>query len=777
MKRLTTLAAISLAGLASTAHAFKVDTHVWVGQQVINDIEDDGRISLKLRGQNISIAVPSDVVSAILANKGAFLAGNIGPDAAPDVVVGQTVVHPGLPGAWQTHDWMQYLLQASQNHPQGKAFTYGYLGHAAADVFAHTYANQYSGGIFNLSDETLVEQRHIALESYIARYNPPLRDYQGAQYPNSWSRVVVDDALADFIRDELIYDSAARAQYLRQPFAKHLAAYQSYRNGISDLAEDSIWHDIDTAVIQIILEYNGVSVSEEEASAIVDAAQPVLDFLNGDLVDEFQSAANHLYDGIRRYDQVMFGAAHSAMSRMQQLEASWVNKWVEWHVKLAEKVPVPSCPRDPIFGTPLSPSCETARQRAQDTNQIIQAAADFIRNELLNYKTELVQATYDVHAEAIKAADAVREIRNGILDWSQIPGADVSPIQAALRAWRKDLDDAMSAYVKATMQSMVNTMNPNVSAIEPIEQWFSCYHLQIISVSSTISNCQFRDSFVTLYESIDKIIATIEWAHSLGSILGIPSPIELHRLKDEYTRQLQDRLKQEVRNQITDILPPEVRDIIELFDKPVDDATLNAFYTKAETTSSPKHLLMIADMADRVKAEMYLSGGAFDPQRYAVVHNAVVLAKLALLNRTGLDALAAAGGVPLDGAGNALFASTNNVVASAFASIDGNHQWMRNQPTVPNSANVGYGEGATQYASPAGFVPWEDRGARDRIFRALFIGPVSPGVDSPNTIGKSRIVSRTYPYQPCRAHPFPNDIKDRTCVGVMLAPIMQMLLE
>jgi hypothetical protein len=773
MKRRIAVALVPLLAAISPAHAFKVDTHVWIGQQVINDIEDDGRITLKLRGQTVTVPVRSDVTAAILANRAAFLAGNIGPDAAPDVVVGQTVVHPGLPGAWQTNDWMQHLLQKSQNHPQGKAFTYGYLGHAAADVFAHTYANQYSGGIFDLSDETLVEQRHIALENFISLYNPPMTNYQGASLGTPWSRVAVDDALANFLRDTLIYDSTVRSQYQRQPFAKHLVAYKAYRDSIDNLAEDPIWHDIDVAVVQIVADYNGVKLTEADASAIVDGAQPVLDFLNADIPDAFQAAANDLYDGIRRYDERAFGAAHDAMHRMQQREASWVNKWLEWHRKLAELLPVPNCPSFPI-----SPSCELKRKQVKDTNKAIQAAADFIRDQALGYKADLVQAVYDVHAEAIKAADAVREIRNGILDWSQIPGADVSPIQAALRAWRKDVDVAMSAYVKATMQSMLNAADPAKSAIEPIETWFSCYHLQIISVSSTISNCQFRDSFIKLYESIDKIIATLEWANSLGARLGVPSPIELERLKNEYTQQLQARLKQEVRDQIVDILPPEVRDIVQLFDQPFNEALLKHYFTKAETISNPKHLIIIPDIADRVKAEMYLMNGtSFDPQRYAVVYDAIVLAKLALLDRTGLDALAAAAGVTVDASGIPLFANTTNVVASAFASIDGDHQWMRNQPTVPNSANVGYGEGLTQYASSSGFVPWEDRGARDRMFRALFIGPLSPGIDAPEAIGMSRILSKLYPYQPCRAHPFPNDIRDRTCVAVMIAPVIQMLLE
>jgi hypothetical protein len=105
--------------------------------------------------------------------------GNIGPDALPDIVAGQTLVHPGLASGRKTNDWLRFLLTKSRGNALGTVFTYGYLGHAAAEVFAHTYVNQYAGDVFELADEQLVEQRHVALESFIARFDAPLQDGSG----------------------------------------------------------------------------------------------------------------------------------------------------------------------------------------------------------------------------------------------------------------------------------------------------------------------------------------------------------------------------------------------------------------------------------------------------------------------------------------------------------------------------------------------------------------------------------------------------------------------
>lgn len=89
------LIGLSLLGLSVPAEAFKLETHMWVGQEVINDLEDDGLLSFDLgKDNNITIEPPYDVKEAILNNKSTYLMGTIGPDAVPDIVTGQMIVHP-----------------------------------------------------------------------------------------------------------------------------------------------------------------------------------------------------------------------------------------------------------------------------------------------------------------------------------------------------------------------------------------------------------------------------------------------------------------------------------------------------------------------------------------------------------------------------------------------------------------------------------------------------------------------------------------------------------
>ncbi|MFT7722821.1 MAG: hypothetical protein QM788_08310 [Roseateles sp.] len=157
--------------------------------------------------------------------------------------------------------------------------------------------------------------------------------------------------------------------------------------------------------------------------------------------------------------------------------------------------------------------------------------------------------------------------------------------------------------------------------------------------------------------------------------------------------------------------------------------------------------------------------------------DSVQLAKLALLDKAGLQQLAQLAGVTTDP-----FGSTDNVVAYAFASLDGNHQWMEEAPLrpsvmgavarsvdlpVPPEVVPGY-DFKKGYATKNGFVPWKE-GVREALFRKLFKGPLSPGVETPYEIGLAPVLPDTYPYRPCAAVPFPDSANFR-CNDAQLTP-------
>ena len=109
----------------------------------------------------------------------------IGPDGFPDLTYGQSVIHPE-----QTGKWLKHVLTkawAAQSDPsysaaeksQILAFGYGYLTHAAGDMWAHTLINDVSGGVFPSVGEILTDVddaeiaiRHIIIEGYVGDATP-----------------------------------------------------------------------------------------------------------------------------------------------------------------------------------------------------------------------------------------------------------------------------------------------------------------------------------------------------------------------------------------------------------------------------------------------------------------------------------------------------------------------------------------------------------------------------------------------------------------------------
>jgi len=158
--------------------AFTVYTHAYASDSSLNDVIDDGMVTIEGR----EYPVNPRVVTALQQFPQFYRAGAIGPDGFPDVTYGQTVIHPEQTGAW-----MQYIFKAAWDaqtdtttYPseaerlQILAFAYGYLTHAAGDMWAHTIVNDVSLGVFPPAGEILSEAdkaaiaiRHLILESYI----------------------------------------------------------------------------------------------------------------------------------------------------------------------------------------------------------------------------------------------------------------------------------------------------------------------------------------------------------------------------------------------------------------------------------------------------------------------------------------------------------------------------------------------------------------------------------------------------------------------------------
>jgi hypothetical protein len=279
--------------------------------------------------------------------------------------------------------------------------------------------------------------------------------------------------------------------------------------------------------------------------------------------------------------------------------------------------------------------------------------------------------------------------------------------------------------------------------------------------------------------------------------LGLPTPAEVRTAVDSLMNQARKQLTDAAINEVKNLLPDQIKDMLNVLNADFDDALLNSYYSRAtldsqsatNTALRDKHLLAINDMAQRIKAEMNLTAsGTFDPEKYAVVYNAVVLAKLSMLDTAGLNQLAQQAGVPDKADGTPFFDGVDNVVAHSVASIDGNHQWMSVAP--PYAGGTPYRRAADNnrlsgypwpngYASADGLKLWAPE-ARSALFRGLFIGPLSPGIESPEELQPVAlaVLPTSYPYRPCRAYSFPNDENDKGCVAIKALPaILEILFD
>jgi len=180
-----------LASLPATpAYAWKPKTHIYLAEEVLRDALDNGKVTIyqtdyhtgRIVGVLGEYPVDPAILAALRAAPRQFRAGVLGPDAYPDILTGQQVIHPeaahaldndgGAAGsnAWLSHLWRRGFVESDR--PQVRAFTIGYLTHAAGDVFAHTFVNHFAGGEFALTPDPTNAVKHLVLEGYIGKRTP-----------------------------------------------------------------------------------------------------------------------------------------------------------------------------------------------------------------------------------------------------------------------------------------------------------------------------------------------------------------------------------------------------------------------------------------------------------------------------------------------------------------------------------------------------------------------------------------------------------------------------
>lgn len=255
-----------LAPIAGPALAWKPKTHVYLAEQAMRDAVDDGLVTIyetdyetgRIVGTLGHFEVDPAVLQALREKPAQFLAGAVGPDAYPDLMTGQQIIHPGTnptllgdparnqppsaPGAdaWLTHLWrLAYraearpewldnaaldLLKPRTDTPAIRAFVSGYITHAAGDMFMHTFVNHYAGGDFAVTPDPRNAIKHLVVEGYV-----------GKRTPDTSSPLSID-GVERFIYREMVYagpDSVLEDRLLRGATSTSVPAiFSKLRNGL-----------------------------------------------------------------------------------------------------------------------------------------------------------------------------------------------------------------------------------------------------------------------------------------------------------------------------------------------------------------------------------------------------------------------------------------------------------------------------------------------------------------------------------------------------------------
>lgn len=161
------------------ALAWKPTTHVYLAEQAFKDAQD-GKITIehvdyeneKVTGKIGEYPVDPEILSALKRYPGQYRAGVLGPDAYPDILTGQQVIHPDTNDAG-SDGWLEYLWRKGNESRSldVKAFTTGYLTHAAGDMYGHTFVNNFTEEAFTFTPP-LNASKHILLEGYIDKLLP-----------------------------------------------------------------------------------------------------------------------------------------------------------------------------------------------------------------------------------------------------------------------------------------------------------------------------------------------------------------------------------------------------------------------------------------------------------------------------------------------------------------------------------------------------------------------------------------------------------------------------
>lgn len=694
------------AGIAGTfagtspGFAWSLKTHLWIGQQVLNDALDDGRV--ELGGKSYEVAPP--ILNALRSNPNQYRMGNLGPDVFPDPIVGQMTTHPGVTNGWQTDDWLRELVGRSSS-PSDLAFSYGFVAHAAGDVFAHSYVNALAGDIFLLTDgERDVERRHFLLEKYIESLTPAPLDAAG----NAVDFEASLETPADFLRDSLILnEDVATQNFKADQTGAHLTAMYHVRNGVRIARDEtqSLIESITTfgadhfkeqAKLQIDLATGKQALEAAEASLraaedllaikkqATDAALGALDAANK-LIQDYPELLTLQEKLLAEQLKIAADAVNFAAQKAAQA-ANEIKKLQGEISDLRGKIGALAC-----HLLVFPPAVEKCKEAVGNLNgQISKLESDIsglnAQVAAANKAAEIAQANVDGTKRTIddlkrRHEDAAKGITQGTyqvaVDAARAEQEAQETIVAAARNAVEELKK-LQERIAGELSKVTAIVDEIKKAIDKyngitflIDNWLG----DIDQATGNYIDASHRAGIKMLLSDGNPLSEYTEWYSCYGSVYTA-APIEfgeatcaVKNFIDEINQRFDDAIEdlpeilqwlvfpsRTAQKKVVEKLKPELRkagleivgfltdkttsDFLDLLSDPKNASRdrLNGAYGG---DTSGKNLLRFSDVASVVDADVGLSGGRLDPAAFAALNSAVVLAKLSLLQPDSLNQLIA----------------------------------------------------------------------------------------------------------------------------------------
>ena len=785
------IAIISVFG-TTNSHAWKIDLHVWIAQNIVNDISD-GSLDVNLGKIVVKFPAFTDYLVAVNKHPDSFLLGSIGPDAFPDAYTGQSVVHSSAGQGWGTSEWLQHLAENAESDSD-LAFVLGYHIHAATDVFAHTFANRYAGDVFDPDENEWASTRHIYLESFVSNYLPPLLSSGGgnkgsvAEVIRPGDKIEIPEQL---ILNSLLLNEDAHKQYKISGGSPHLAAANDVYSSLVDLlADDGAITELETLVPQALSAfYPEQDLLEKQAEELRRLRNMAIEGLQDDAniaSEVFQDVINDSGEleatGIKlsqrglniAFDiasEIETTVAEIASVEQQILEATQEIRGIRKY--LVEKVIEEEC-RYVLY----SQLCDETKVIATTTNNPLWHT----KNELIVEKRRALDSLIEkkqrqeVQLRVVieSGFDLLEEenARNRLLIDQLVQVLESEPFgpshQQLFSDWRDSLPPALTEFSRASVETIVNTIDPEKPDVaEPMQKWFLCYGgaFTAVPAADDAADCVAGDTIQVIREKVTQ----------LEQILPVASAIneDAVNLKNEIEENIVEINKRLWDDAITSGLK-EFEKIansksIAMYKGLTEEVDIDSLNDKFSSDPSDDELPIVPEAGERLISEMQLRNGGrqFDPRNFNALYNSIVLSKLTLLDKDGLNELSTIAELSTTLFGDELYGGetpdSDNILYGFLRNTNGNHQWHDLAPPHPRKNDTTYdaiefNARATSLNDRFGYVDhgctrskgmrmWVDPVARELLFKRLFKGNNAAGIDAPDEtdFGFETVLEAGYP--------------------------------